>query len=234
MNGPVPTGLAPASGPAAAAADGQAEQVGEAGVGRVQLVGDGEVVDDHHLHVGQAAGGVGARRLEVVVEDRLQRLGVEGRAVVKRDVGPQFERPLGEIGVGLDRLGQIRLHLAVGVDTHQRVVDRVRHRDARIGEAAVAGQPTVGLGLEADGDRPSVDRVALFGDVAGRPGGIAVGARFVVVATAAAGGDEADSDECPQEPHERTRPSGRNRSHRSPLHLAPDPGFPGRPSLAQC
>ena len=178
-----------------------------AGVGLGQLVGEGEVVDDDHLHVGQGRCGVGVRRLEVLVEDRLHRLAVQRRAVVEQDVRPQLDGPLGEVLAGGDRLGQVGRHLALGVAAHQRVVDGVGHRGARVGEVAGSGQPAAGLGLEADGDRAAVDGLALVGDVALGAGRLAAGVPLVVAAAAAGRGGQAGHDQQPRREPARQAPS---------------------------
>lgn len=104
---------------------GERQERGPRRVGLGQRVADGQVVDHLERHALVRGGRLGAGLAVVVVDVGLQRLGVERRAVVERDVGPQLQRPLREVVAGLHRLGQVRLELAVDVALHQRVVERV-------------------------------------------------------------------------------------------------------------
>lgn len=189
-------------------ARGVGKEVGEGGVGFGEVVGDGEVVDDlHRLHDGQGGGLVGGLDGEVVVEDGLERFGVERGVVVEHHVGTQGEGPDGEVVVGFDRLGQVRGGPPVGRALHERVVDGVGHVDARVGEVSRAGQPAVGLGFQTHRDGATLDRLALLGDVDLGAGvlrfvdgpGTAVAVAVVVVA-AAGGQDQGRGEQWYQEP----------------------------------
>jgi hypothetical protein len=108
------------------------------------------------------AGGVGAPvGVEVVLDDLAGQVG----AVVELDAVTDLDRPHRVVGVGLDRLGEPRLVLAVGIGPGQRVVDRAGDHDARDGQLGLGEAPAVGrLGLEA------VDQLAprLGGALVGR------------------------------------------------------------------
>ena len=98
--------------------------------------------------------GADQRALAVRLEVLHHRGGVERRAVVELDAVTERDRPLGEVGVGLHRLGEVRHHLVLGVGHHERVVDRGADLDARDGEPGARRAPAAGgLRLEPVGDR---------------------------------------------------------------------------------
>src|SRR5690606_27002415 len=122
-------------------------------------------------------------RAPVGVEVVLHDLGGELGAVVERDPLAETDRPLRVVLVGLDRLGEPRLHLALGVGAGQGVVDRRGHHDPADGQLGLGQAPAVdGLGLEPVDDAPAGRRIA---------GALVAGGPAVAVAApAASGGNE--------------------------------------------
>jgi hypothetical protein len=104
----------------------------------------------------------GAVDRQVVVEVPLQRLGVQRGAVVERHAVTQRQRPGREVAVGLDRLGQVRLDVAVRVAGDQRVEHGVGHVVAGLAALELAGQVRVGLALEPDRDAAAGDGLPLI------------------------------------------------------------------------
>ena len=81
------------------------------------------------------------------------RRAVERRAVVERDAGASLDRPLGEVGVRGDRLGEVWRGLAIRVRHRQGVVDVADHLMAG-DRAQHLGRPprAEGVGLDAHDD----------------------------------------------------------------------------------
>ena len=93
---------------------------------------------------GEPDRGRGPERLEVG-DDRRR---VDRLAVVETDVGPQGDRPLREVVVGREVLGQVGDPVVVHVDRHERVVHRP-HRPQRSGVDGVGQVPTGAVGRQA-------------------------------------------------------------------------------------
>ena len=106
-------------------ADAAGQEGGKDHVRRVELEDDGRRVGrvdrDDVLHV-VVAGAVGGRVLQAR-EVGLHRVRVERRGVLEGHARRQRHRPLREVGVGRERLGEVRHDLAVLVVAHEGVVD---------------------------------------------------------------------------------------------------------------
>ena len=101
------------------------------------------------------------------VEVELDRVGVERLAVVELDAVAESDRPLRVVGVVVDRLREVRDVLTFVVGDGERVVDGLEHLDPTRRELRRRrAEATEGFGLEAIGERPAFDGLAVvLGDV---------------------------------------------------------------------
>ncbi len=135
-------------------------QVGQVGVGRVQLEGDHVALG---LHVGDALHDAKGARLGLLVGVTLQRgdhvLGGHGLAVVEFHPGADLELPFGRVGRRRDFLGDAVVDGAVRIDVNQQFapghVHLERHFRGRQRRVKAVGRFTA---LHAD-----LDHAALLG-----------------------------------------------------------------------
>lgn len=186
---------------------GRRQQVGEGSAGLGELVDAGELAGDlERRHVLEHTGHVGVFGLQVGVEARLDRLGVEGGAVVERHTVAQGQRVPGEVLVGLEGLRQVRLHRPLGGAGHQRVHDGEADLLARDAPADRTRPPAVLLGREGDADALAADRLTFVtrprADVVARSTTVARGVtavRGLVAAVTAGRNDQPEVEHQRQE-----------------------------------
>ena len=136
--------------------------------------------------------GIGDRE----IEGDLQRLGGEGRAVVELDAGPELHRPLGEVVVRGDRLGEVRRVVTLVVEMGERVEDCVAHEVGGRGEPVGGGVQPARLGFDAVAQRPAALGLATRAPVAG----VSLAAAVTAAPTAAADGHQHQHDQDDQHP----------------------------------